>query len=158
MPYIIKNLSGSRRDPNRRKRGRGTGQPVGNPAKLKIGTRVIKQGKRVSVSDAAFEDHEQKIMALVKMGIISVHKTGPDTDWKPEPVEPEIKETPVVEVAPVEEAPEPAPVEAEPEVAEEPAPEPEPEPEPEPAPEPVAEEKPKKTTRRRGRRKKAEDE
>jgi hypothetical protein len=163
MPYVIKNLVSTRRDPNHRPNRGGRHKTPGIRrayARLTIGNRSVKVGKQISISDTIYEKFKTKIDALAKSGIIALTKTGSaKTAWEPEPL-----------YAPAPPAPEPTPPPAE-EKAEEPkrgvveidmAPEPEPEPEPEvieAAAEPEeAEEAPKaKAGKKRSRRKKKGD-
>ena len=173
MPYIIKSLVGTRRDPNRR----GHRSPLVQraSARLHIGKRSIKAGKSCSISDTVFEKNKTQLEALAKAGVIELRKVGSSTNWQPEqihapkeeavveaaPVEAPVEEA-VVEEAPVEEAavaeeeaaPEEAPAEEEP-VAEEPPKKEKPAPK---KAEKVSEEKaPAKKRRQSRRRKKAED-
>jgi hypothetical protein len=76
MPYMIKPLAGTRRDPNARRRHLRPEAVRRAFSRLRIGARALKKGRGITISDAVYEQHKEQINKLAEAGIVSLLLLG----------------------------------------------------------------------------------
>jgi len=76
MPYKVTNLVNSRRDPNKRNRGR-RGPDIRRAAvRFKIGGRRLQIGKSIIINDSFYAAHKSVIDTYALEGLIALQATG----------------------------------------------------------------------------------